>query len=66
VALALIELKNISLQFGEEVILQNVNFSIFEKENFTLIGPSGTGEKRFDENDGRFDSTHFGTGADCR
>lgn len=43
-ALALIELKNISLQFGEEVILQNVSFSIFEKENFTLIGPSGQGK----------------------
>ncbi len=40
----IIDLKNISLKFGEEQILQNMNLYIRDKEFITLLGPSGCGK----------------------
>ena len=40
----IIDLKNISIQFGEEKILKNINLYIRDKEFITLLGPSGCGK----------------------
>lgn len=39
-----IELQNVTLVFGAEVLLENLNLSIERGENFVLIGPSGQGK----------------------
>ena len=39
-----IELKNISIRFGEEQVLKDLNLSIRDKEFITLLGPSGCGK----------------------
>lgn len=40
----LIELKGVSKSFGNNVILDKVDFSIYEGEAIVIIGPSGTGK----------------------
>lgn len=40
----MIELKNVSIAFDEDVILKNVNLTINEHEVLVLIGPSGSGK----------------------
>ncbi len=40
----LIELKEISKSFGNQVILDNVNLTIYQGEALVIIGPSGTGK----------------------
>ncbi len=40
----LIELKNITKAFGEQVVLKGVDLDIFENEFVTLLGPSGCGK----------------------
>jgi phospholipid/cholesterol/gamma-HCH transport system ATP-binding protein len=40
----LIELKGISKQFGDNVILDNVDLSIYPGDSLTILGPSGTGK----------------------
>lgn len=40
----LIEIKNISLSFGDKVVLKNVSFDIPERKIVALIGPSGCGK----------------------
>lgn len=40
----LIELKGISKQFGETVILDEVDLTIYDGEALVIIGPSGTGK----------------------
>lgn len=40
----IIELKNISVAFGESQILKDLNLSIRDKEFITLLGPSGCGK----------------------
>lgn len=40
----LIDLKNITVKYGEDVILNNLNLCINEKEFITLLGPSGCGK----------------------
>ncbi len=40
----LIDLKNITVKYGEDVILDNLNLCINEKEFITLLGPSGCGK----------------------
>ncbi len=40
----LIELKGISKQFGNAVILDNVNLTICPGDSLTILGPSGTGK----------------------
>ncbi|NLX94051.1 MAG: ABC transporter ATP-binding protein [Clostridiales bacterium] len=40
----IIDLKNISLSFGEEQILKDLNLYIRDKEFLTLLGPSGCGK----------------------
>ena len=40
----LIELKNISLSFEDEKILDGINLEIHDKEFITLLGPSGCGK----------------------
>ena len=39
-----IELKNISKSFGENVILENFNFKVKKDEFLTILGPSGCGK----------------------
>ena len=40
----LIELKGISKAFGNNVILDNINLTIYKGEALVIIGPSGTGK----------------------
>lgn len=40
----IIELKNISVAFDDEVVLDKINLSIADKEFVTLLGPSGCGK----------------------
>jgi phospholipid/cholesterol/gamma-HCH transport system ATP-binding protein len=40
----MIELQNVSKRFGEQVILDGVNFTVTEGETVALMGPSGTGK----------------------
>ena len=44
VASPAIELRNVSLSFDSEVLLENINLSIARGEAFVLIGPSGQGK----------------------
>ena len=41
---ALVRLKNISVKFDEDQILDNLSLDINEKEFVTLLGPSGCGK----------------------
>jgi phospholipid/cholesterol/gamma-HCH transport system ATP-binding protein len=40
----MIELKDVHKRFGEQVILDGVNFSVQDGETVALLGPSGTGK----------------------
>jgi len=40
----LLQLKNISVKFDDEVILDNISLDIHDKEFVTLLGPSGCGK----------------------
>ncbi len=40
----IIELKNLGVTFGNEVLLKNVNLQIKKGEKFVLLGPSGQGK----------------------
>lgn len=40
----LVELKNISLSFGNRLILDNINFSISRGEILGMLGPNGAGK----------------------
>jgi phospholipid/cholesterol/gamma-HCH transport system ATP-binding protein len=40
----MIELKNVHKRFGEQVILDGVNFTVADGETVALLGPSGTGK----------------------
>ena len=42
--MALIRLKNLSLSFGDQPLLDQVNFSIDEKERIALVGRNGAGK----------------------
>jgi phospholipid/cholesterol/gamma-HCH transport system ATP-binding protein len=44
VASPLIEFRNVSLKFGRETLLENVNLTVETGEAFVLIGPSGQGK----------------------
>jgi len=41
---ALIELKNISKSYDDELVVKNVDLTIYENEFLTLLGPSGCGK----------------------
>ena len=40
----IIELKDISKNFGEQQVLRGINLDIYENEFLTLLGPSGCGK----------------------
>ena len=40
----MIELRNIRKRFGQQVVLDGVNFNVMEGETVALLGPSGTGK----------------------
>ena len=40
----LIEIKNFHVAFGDNVILKDLNFTVREKECFTILGESGAGK----------------------
>lgn len=40
----IIDLKDVTVKFGENIILENLNLYINEKEFITLLGPSGCGK----------------------
>ena len=40
----LIDLKDITVSYGDNVVLDNLNLYIYEKEFITLLGPSGCGK----------------------
>jgi phospholipid/cholesterol/gamma-HCH transport system ATP-binding protein len=44
VASVILDLKNVEVSFGAEVILQNVNIKIAKGERVSVIGPSGQGK----------------------
>ena len=41
---SIIEFENISLSFGNRIILDNINFRINEGEIFGMLGPNGVGK----------------------
>ena len=41
---SIIEFKNISLSYGNRIILDNINFTINEGEIFGMLGPNGVGK----------------------
>ncbi|MDD3129554.1 MAG: ABC transporter ATP-binding protein, partial [Candidatus Izemoplasmatales bacterium] len=41
---ALIELKNLTKSYDDEIVVNNVNLTIYENEFLTLLGPSGCGK----------------------
>lgn len=43
--MALIELKNVTYQVGDEQVLKEVNLKLEEGDWFTLTGPSGCGKR---------------------
>lgn len=40
----ILEIQNLSFQFGSNVVLKNLNFKIHKGENWQIGGPSGTGK----------------------
>ena len=42
--LKLVEMRNVSLRFGEKVIFGDLNLAVKKHERFVLMGPSGTGK----------------------
>lgn len=40
----IIELENVTVEFGHEVVLKNISFKISTGENFVIVGPSGQGK----------------------
>ncbi len=40
----IIELRNVSVKYGDDVVLKNMNLEIDKKEFITLLGPSGCGK----------------------
>ena len=40
----MIELRNVSKRFGQQIVLDGVDFSVKEGETVALLGPSGTGK----------------------
>ncbi len=41
---SLLQLVNVSKRFGDKVILDNVNFELYDREAVAIVGPSGTGK----------------------
>ena len=41
---SIIELENVSLAYGNRLILDNINFKINENEIFGMLGPNGVGK----------------------
>ena len=41
---SLIELENVSLSYGNRLILDNINFKINEGQIFGMLGPNGVGK----------------------
>jgi zinc transport system ATP-binding protein len=39
-----VEINNLSVKFGEQLVLKNINFSIGEKDFVAIIGPNGGGK----------------------
>ena len=56
----LIELKNISKSFGDNLVLNNLNLYINENEFITLLGPSGCGKTTLLRIIGGFEETDSG------
>ena len=40
----IIEFENISLSYGNRLILDNINFKIYQNEIFGMLGPNGVGK----------------------
>ena len=40
----IIEVKNLTIKFSENVILKDIDFKVFEGEIFAIIGGSGSGK----------------------
>ena len=45
--MALLALKEVSLKYGEQVILDKVNFELKKNERICLLGRNGTGKSTF-------------------
>ncbi len=43
----LLEVKNVSLRFGQETVLEHCNFQLQAGEHVALMGPSGSGKSSF-------------------
>lgn len=40
----ILEVKNLTVSFGEEKVIDNLSFNLKEKENLVVIGPNGAGK----------------------
>jgi len=40
----ILEVKNLTVSFGEEKVIDNISFNLKEKENLVVIGPNGAGK----------------------
>jgi len=43
----IIDVKDVKIQFGETLILKNINFSVYKGEIFAIIGGSGCGKRYY-------------------
>lgn len=40
----ILEVKNLTVRFGEEKVIDNLSFNLREKENLVIVGPNGAGK----------------------
>ncbi|MEG1996747.1 MAG: ATP-binding cassette domain-containing protein, partial [Oscillospiraceae bacterium] len=43
----MIEVKNLSKSFGDNLVLKNINYTINQGEKIVIVGPSGSGKSTF-------------------
>ena len=47
ISLKAVEINHVSIKFNEQLVLEDINFSIEEKDFIAIIGPNGGGKTTF-------------------